>query len=185
MKLKIILYLILISVFFIECENISEPDIQVVFRNGDFEYGEPIPDYWNLNYYNSGIITLETEAFFSGKRSIRIDNPDIPSGSFSTIFQTIIDFPDKIFLKFSAYVKTENIIDGSAKLHVSFIDDEGHQIKLDTTKNEIRNVVNWEKCEVISEIPQQRCLIILYLILNGEGTAWFDKVEVEFAQSGY
>ena len=89
-----LVYLFVISIILkLGCENVSEPEIQVIFRNGDFEDGEPLPDYWNRYLYSCGSIFLDNNESLSGSRSIRLecDESSVSLSTITAIEQLIID----------------------------------------------------------------------------------------------
>lgn len=78
-------------------------------------------------------------------------------------------------IKFSAYVKTENVHDHAACwMRVDGLRD---MLSFDNmTDRPIRGTSDWTQYSIVLDVPQNSIDIALGVILEGEGTAWIDDV---------
>ena len=166
------------------CENISEPKIEIEFKNGDFEQGIFFPDYWEISPVGVKWFeySYDYDHAYSGERSIKLTIPDYSQATFSMagLFQLIFDFPASNELSFTVFIKTESIDTGTVRFAATLLDKNGHCLKNSFNQDNITGTRDWEKLEIISEIPGETRAIYFYLMLEGQGTVWFDKARVDF-----
>lgn len=78
-------------------------------------------------------------------------------------------------IKFSAYVKTENVRDHAACW--MRVDGLKGMLSFDNmTDRPIRGTSDWTQYSIVLDVPQNSIDIALGVILEGEGTAWIDDV---------
>ena len=118
---------------------------------------------------------------YSGKRSVKsIRKGFIFEGKYTYFRQVITDFPSDKEIFFSAYIKTSDIISGTAALAIKFTDKKDEILNLVTTKEFIIGSNPWKQYYVNSIIPSGTQKIYVYCLHDGDGSCWFDNTAVFF-----
>lgn len=141
-----------------------------------------IPNGWfpagsNPAEYEMGI---DKSIFQSGNSSAYIKSKSPEKKEFGTLMQTINaeNYLDKR-LQISGYVKSENVkgssamwmrIDGNNKQQLGFDNMQGRTIK---------GTTDWQKYEIVLDVPINSISINYGVLLNGEGNVWFDNFQLE------
>ncbi len=102
-----------------------------------------------------------------------------PTG-FGTLMQ---DFSANKYLgkrmKLSAFVKAEKV-EGWAGLWMK-VEGAGHDVLgFDNMKNRaIKGTLDWEKVDIILDVPKDSKIIAFGILLSGKGSVWIDDVKFE------
>ena len=179
--------ILLLILIIVTCKVSSDPEIPegLSFRNGDFEEGDNFPDNWTRYPESASGMTylLDSTEVFSGEKSLKVSISDLDSihpyyGA--RIYQIITDFPSDKIITFSGYIKTENITEGTVTLAIALRDKDLKPLGWYQTEEAINETKPWEKHTVIQILPSTTLEIYVYIIHDGNGTAWFDDFTVTY-----
>jgi hypothetical protein len=160
-------------------DNMDDPQIkEVIARVKDkFRWGH----YWfawgshRKDYETGGDPTAEHGAENCG--FIRSKETEIDgSGTWMTMIKPDDSLGERI--RMSGYVKTKDV-DGWAGLwmHVDAVDTT---LAVDDMRNRpIKGTTDWERYEVVLDVPQNSVGIFYGIMLTGTGQAWVDNVKLE------
>jgi len=126
-------------------------------------------------------IGIENQFAKHGLKCAYIESIDKQPTGFCTIIQTIIDndYSNKR-IKMTSYVKTEGTVD-TAQMWVR-IDDFGKRIVADFDNMDNRPIIgtnDWQKCEIIFDVPPSNYEIFFGVFLKGPGKIWVDNVSFD------
>ena len=141
-----------------------------------------IPDGWfpagsNPSEYEMGI---DKSTFQSGNSCAYLKSKSPKTKDFGTLMQTINakNYLNKR-LQISSYIKSEDVkgscamwmrIDGYSKEQLGFDNMKGRAIK---------GTKDWQKYEIVLDIPTNSKSINYGILLSGEGTVWFDNLQLD------
>jgi len=141
-----------------------------------------IPDGWypagsNPNEYEMGI---DNTIFQSGQSCAYIKSKNPKRDEFGTLMQTISaeNYLGKR-LQLSGYIKSEDVeewsgmwmrIDGESNKLLGFDNMQDRAIKGNT---------DWNKYEIVLDVPVSSKTILFGVLLTGEGKVWFDNFELK------
>lgn len=141
-----------------------------------------IPDGWfpagsNPSEYEMGI---DKSNFQSGNSSAYIKSKSPKTKKFGTLMQSINaeNYLSKR-LQISCYIKSKDVkgscamwmrIDGNSKEQLGFDNMKGRSIK---------GSKDWQKYEIVLDIPTNSISINYGVLLSGEGKVWFDNLQLE------
>ena len=141
-----------------------------------------IPNGWfpagsNPTEYEMGI---DNSTFQNGPSCAYIKSKSPKEKEFGTLMQTISaeNFLGKR-LQLSGYVKSENVkgwsgmwmrIDGNDRQQLGFDNMQGREIK---------GTKDWQKYEIVLDVPANSKSINFGVLLGGEGKVWFDNFKLE------
>ena len=136
------------------------------------------PKSWNAGQkgFDFGIDKNEVHA---GKVSLRIEKtgPDQTAGQVWLSFP--IEYARGKTLRLSAFVKTENVIDGSAGLSAVVL-GPGNAIPAasDLADRSPKGTTMWHDYAIELHIPKSGTSVMIGLSLSGNGKAWFDDLRI-------
>jgi hypothetical protein len=82
-------------------------------------------------------------------------------------------------LKLSGYIKSENV-EGWSGMWMRIDGDNNNQLGFDNMQNRtIKGTTDWNKYEIVLDIPTNSKLINYGVILGGKGKVWFDNFIIE------
>jgi erythromycin esterase len=156
-----------------------------VYLNLDFE--KVTPDGHAIGWFEGGngfSVFLDSTVSFSGKRSLCIQR--VGSGKFGV---ATTSFPVKDargkYLKYSGYIKTENITEGYAGLWWR-VDGAKGVLHLDNMNNRgAKGTTGWTKYSIEFKISDSLTNINFGVLLPGNGKAWFDDLSIELDGKKY
>ena len=130
--------------------------------------------------YDTGI---DAQASYNGHPSAYLKSKDPRIDGFGTLMQ---DFRADHYVgkrvRFSAYVKTENA-EGLVGLWMR-IDKEAKQLAFDNMQNRpIKSTSDWQKYDVVLDVPQDATGIFFGVLLGGTGEAWISNAKFEVVGS--
>jgi erythromycin esterase len=155
-------------------------------RNLGFEVADPrgLPLGWQV--IASGYETvLDGTAPFAGRFSLRtrwVDTtraPD-PTRVAATIGEVALGVPAGARIRFSAYIRTENVNSGAARL-LGFVRDAQDRpiVNVNGTISPARGTTPWTRYEVIIPVDSANRRVVFGVQHVGDGTAWFDSLSLE------
>lgn len=141
-----------------------------------------IPNGWFMAGTNPAEyeVSIDNTTFQNGNSSVYLKSKSPKEKDFGTLMQTISadNYLGKR-LKLSGYLKSENVekssgmwmrIDGHNKEQLGFDNMTGREIKGNT---------DWQKCEIVLDIPSNSKSISFGVLLAGNGKVWFDNFQLE------
>lgn len=142
-----------------------------------------IPKGWHKagNNPNGFRIGIENQFAKHGLKCAYIESIDKQPTGFCTLMQTFIDndYSNKR-IKMTGYVKTEGKID-TAQMWVR-IDDFDKRIMDDFDNMDNRRIIgtnDWQKCEIIFDVPPSNYTINFGVFLHGTGKIWVDNISFD------
>jgi len=82
-------------------------------------------------------------------------------------------------IKYSGYIKTENVKGGYAYLWLRVVNDDKQLQYNDMDREGVKNSKDWQKLTIELTIDEKATEIALGLRLQGSGKAWFDHLQIE------
>ena len=150
----------------------------VIIANNNYK----IPDGWypagsNPNEYKMGV---DNTIFQNGQSCAYIKSKNPKSNEFGTLMQSISaeNYLEKR-LQLSGYIKSENVeewsgmwmrIDGESNKRLGFDNMQDRAIK---------GTTDWNKYEIVLDVPVSSKTILFGVVLTGEGKVWFDNFELK------
>jgi hypothetical protein len=148
-----------------------------------FAIDDIIPKGWfkagnNPKAYRVGI---DNKIFRHATKSAFIESIDKQPTGFCTLMQTISDqtYSNKR-VRMTGYIKSEGKAD-TALMWVR-IDDLDKRVMADfdnMRKRPVKGTSDWNKYEIVFDVPSSKCTINFGLVLIGSGKAWMDNVAFE------
>lgn len=149
------------------------------FLNLDFEKTTSIGSA--KGWYQGGdgySVFVDTTVYYSGKKSLCILKTGEGSFGVATNNFPIKDAGGKS-LKFTGYIKSENITDGYAGLWWR-VDGENKTLNFDNMGTRgVKGTTNWTKYTIELKIDKKLTNINFGVLMPGKGKAWFDHLEIE------
>lgn len=141
-----------------------------------------IPDGWfpagsNPSEYEMGI---DKSNFQSGNSSAYIKSKSPKTKEFGTLMQSINteNYLNKR-LQISCYIKSEDV-KGSCAMWMRIDGNSKEQLGFDNMKDRsIKGSKDWQKYEIVLDIPTNSKSINYGVLLSGEGKVWFDNLQLE------
>jgi erythromycin esterase len=168
-----------------------------VLYNGDFEFTYPntlIPSVWTYNHGQNTTYSLDSMHTYSGKKALKMEGRFskaellqqsimFPNGAGGLVYLNITHLLKKPLHKntitVSAFIKTENITEGTAGL-LGWVNLQGNlSPTVLTMENEITGTSDWKKYSLSFQVPENTFEVFVHCRLLGRGTVWFDKLELE------
>lgn len=176
-KIKYLAFLLLLII--INCNNAQNSNNNQVFLNLDFE--KVTPNGNAKNWYQGGegfSVFVDSTVSFSGKRSLCIEK--IGTGNFGVATSSFpIDQARGKYLKYTGYIKTQNITEGYAGLWWRVKGKSGI-LNFDNMNNRgAKGTTDWKKYTIEFKIDDKATNIVFGVIMPGNGKAWFDKLSIE------
>ena len=184
--MKYNLFYLFVFLLLISCKgNSTSPVIVDLIENGDFEEGYITPSYWYVYSNNESAFSYawDDSVFYSGQKSIRIFRSE-NDGNAVFLKQNINSFPRNKEVKFSAYIRTENVVSGSAIVVFRADDENNNFVAFASTQHheQINSTRQWRKYTVRANIPDNAEYFHIWLLHTGDGTVWFDKVSLTYEE---
>ena len=144
--------------------------------NFDFEIQkDQKPAAWNLGGKGNYSADIDTTKSKCGKNSAFIKSLDDNCDYYVWTKHIPVNFSGSK-IKLTGYVKTEDISDGYAGLWMRIDPKVGFD---NMSKRGIKGTSKWTKCEIELKLNSEKATdIYLGGLLVGNGTAWFDNLEV-------
>ena len=163
-------------------QPLSPPVGSTQLGNLDFEsYAEQ--QSWLSTGNPDYTVGVDHDVVHSGKSSGYIQSKATAStGSYEqSHFKRAIDYRGKR-LRLSGYIKTEQVT-GRAGIWVSVVDSSNQLLGLDNMQNRpITGTTNWQKYEIVLDIPEDSATIWYGVLLQGEGKIWLDDAHLEVVE---
>lgn len=161
------------------CNNTQESNNTQKFLNLDFE--KVTPNGIAKNWYQGGkgfSVFVDSTVSFSGKRSLCIQK--VGNGNFGVATSSFpIDDARGKYLRYTGYIKTENITEGYAGLWWR-VDGISGILNFDNMNNRgAKGTTDWTKYTVEFKIDDKLTNINFGVLMPGNGKAWFDDLSVE------
>jgi len=170
MKFKSISILILLFSLLFVSASIINFSINNILPEGWYPAGQAPIDYE---------MGLDNKIYYNGKSSGFIKSiPDNPIG-FGTLMQMCQakEFIGKR-IKMTGYIRAQNIEDWAGMW--LRVDGPKERLKLDNMKRRpIKGSTDWEKYEIILDVPKNSVNLAFGIILDGSGKAWIDNISFE------
>ncbi|OGU37173.1 MAG: hypothetical protein A2068_01630 [Ignavibacteria bacterium GWB2_35_6b] len=179
------LSVMLFFLFGIACYNSQSLDSKNTFLNLDFETikndGSP------KNWYTGGEgykVEIDSLKFYSGKKSLRISK--VTDGKFGVATSTFpVNEVKGKHITYSGWIKTENIITGNAGLWWR-VDGKDGIIKIDNMSDRgAIGTAGWQEYKIDMDISEDAANINFGVLLSGDGTAWFDNLQIKIDEQVY
>jgi len=137
------------------------------------------------SWYQSGAgydIQLDTKDVVSGKQSLRVRYVNAAPNVLGVVSQS---FPLEAVrgrrFRFSGYVKSEGITRGNAALWCR-VDGTGGTLFIANAPaptSPLRGTTPWTRYEIVGEVNPDAVGVVFGVFHSGDGTAWFDNLQVE------
>jgi len=123
---------------------------------------------------------IDANAVRNGKNSGYLKAKVAESRGFGTMMQMFKanDYINKR-MRFSAFVKSEGI-EACAGLWMRVDGPQHRSLSFDNMQNRpIKGTTDWQKYEVVLDVPQESVAIAFGILLTGKGQAWLSEVQFE------
>ena len=123
---------------------------------------------------------IDANAVRNGKNSGYLKAKVAEPRGFGTMMQMFKanDYLNKR-MRFSAFVKSEGI-EAWAGLWMRFDGPQHRSLSFDNMQNRpIKGTTDWQKYEVVLDVPQESVAIAFGILLTGKGQAWLSEVQFE------
>ncbi|MCF8356922.1 MAG: erythromycin esterase family protein, partial [Melioribacteraceae bacterium] len=129
-------------------------------------------------------IFVDSTVSFSGKRSLCIQR--VGAGNFGVVTSSFpIEEARGKTLKYSGYIKTENVTEGYAGLWWR-VDGASGTLNFDNMSNRgAKGTTDWKKYSIEFRIDDKLTNIKFGVLLPGNGKAWFDNLSIELDEKIY
>jgi len=164
---------------------LGAPGTECVLAQEDLSF-EGVQDgevaFWQLRGRYQHDAVIDSNLAYSGSNSLRMSfkgrDPDHPS-SFGVGAQSI---PPEEFVgrhvRLSGHIRTERVSDGYAGLWVR-IDGLDGPLSLENMQDTpVIGTHEWQRFEIQAPVTEDARRIVFGTVLTGEGTAWFDDLEL-------
>jgi hypothetical protein len=131
----------------------------------------------NKSEYEMGI---DKSVFQHGMSSAFLKSKDPKVNDFGTVMQYISaeNYLGKR-LKLSGYIKCDEV-EGWSGMWMRIDGNEGQQLGFDNMQDRpIKGTTNWEKYEIVLDVPANSKGIAYGFLLSGKGKVWFDNMKME------
>gem|GEM_PF-1129639 len=144
----------------------------------DFESPAPRGFFTGGNGYR---VQIDAAVFHSGKQSLQMKFQGAPRNNFGVATGS---FPVQEAagkrIKFSAYVKTQNVTDGYAGLWWRVDGPSQNMLAFDNMHDRgVTGTTDWKRYEIELPVAAEATNINFGCMNTGQGTAWFDSLEIE------
>ena len=180
------IFVFLISLCLYSCgkedNNITPDNPDLGIMNLDFErrsnYNTSLPDYWDIG--GDGFqISLDDQEKYSGNFSLKMEMKGNPNGKFGVFSGAL---PIETFagknVEYKGWIKTKGVKNGNPGLYFR-AEDVDNRVQFDQTYNRGLNGDNdWTQVSIKMAVNPNAIDIYFGGVLSGEGTVWFDKLEL-------
>jgi hypothetical protein len=160
---------------------------QRVIRNFGFEDLDANQQLisWNWNFTNSKeqyVVTVDTSLAHTGKCAFSIAlKPGATEDRGMVGFWSTLKFPDLHTAKkvrISAYIKTENLANGTASIGLQLIGVKGTIDRKESDEQSVKGSSGWTKHTI--EVPLTFDVLLIYFggRMTGTGKVWIDDFEI-------
>lgn len=180
MKKAVLIFLI--SVSLMVCDRAQDVEVgpSTRYLNLDFEDSTPngMPKFWMAGGMGYEAVVDKTGAC-SGEGCLRLESvsADRTFGVATSFFP--VEFARGKKLRFSGYIKTENVKDGHAGLWWRV--DEAPQLVAafdNMADRGPKGTTDWQEYVIELDIPEEGSNINFGVLLVGTGKAWFDNLQI-------
>ena len=123
---------------------------------------------------------IDNSVFQNGKSSAFIKSKIPKENEFGTLMQYIS--AENYFgkrLRLSGYIKSDNV-NGWCGMWMRIDGEMGEQFGFDNMQDRaIKGTSDWQKYEIVLDIPLESNAIAYGVMLNGNGKIWFDNFRIE------
>ncbi|NNJ53563.1 MAG: hypothetical protein HKP17_10370 [Ignavibacteriaceae bacterium] len=146
------------------------------------ENSDKIPDGWypagsNYNEYEMGIDRTISQ---SGQACAYIKSKKSNTDGFGTLMQSIS--AENYFgkrLQLSGYIKSENV-EGWSGMWMRIDAESNESLGFDNMQDRaIQGTTDWNKYEIVLDVPLNSNTILFGVLLGGDGKVWFDNFELK------
>lgn len=145
-------------------------------------YNTQIPNGWfpagsNPSEYE---MSIDKKIFQNGNSSAFIKSKSPKLNDFGTLMQTI-DAKDYLGkrLKLSGHIKSQDV-NGWSGMWMRIDGDNNQQLGFDNMQNRaITGTTNWEKYEIVLDVPGNSKTLNYGVLLGGNGKVWIDNLKME------
>jgi hypothetical protein len=152
-------------------------------RNSDFDraFSQPA-DGWRLGPYAAGVRNERREGVgLDGGACHVIDAAPEAAVTWYVCSQTLTGCRAMGEYVLSGFVRTEDVRDGAgAYLGVNYFDGTGKRISWTDTAGRVSGTGDWTRLSQPFTVPATAARVELNLVLHGHGTAYYDRMQVEF-----
>jgi len=168
--------LLLISTSF-NCEDYGTVDLRTEL-NLNFEVARPnnTPEYWS-SYNQSYDIQLDDKVFYKGSKSLRLQYMNDNIDGLSRIYLPLYYIRGKD-LKLKGFIKTEDVKNGYAGFRINIYDAKVDNEELNMKETGATGTTDWKEYSIETFISDSARSVSIGVELTGEGTAWFDNLEL-------
>ncbi len=161
------------------CNNAQNIKNTSIFLNLDFEKVTPngIAKGWHQGGEGFSVF-VDSTVSFTGERSLCIQK--VGNGNFGVATSSFpIEDARGKYLKYTGYIKTENITEGYAGLWWR-VDGTSGTLNFDNMNNRgAKGTTDWTKYTVEFKIDEKLTNINFGVLMPGNGKAWFDDLSIE------
>ncbi|MBL7127945.1 MAG: hypothetical protein ISS16_03060 [Ignavibacteria bacterium] len=171
-----LLVFLLIPISF-NCDDYGTVDLQKEL-NLNFEVARPnnTPEYWS-SYNQSYDIQLDDKIFYKGNKSLRLQYLNDNIDGLSKIYLPLYYIRGSD-LKFTGYIKTENVENGYAGFRINIYDAKANNKELRMKEAGATGTNDWKEYSIETFISDSVRSVSIGVELTGSGTAWFDGLEM-------
>jgi len=156
-----------------------------LIQNGNFEIAGDANSFSNWSKAGPGfIITRDSNTINKGRYVLKMEK----QGKGYAVFSQMINYTPGTQLEkfiFSADIKTRDVNSGFASIVFRLFDKHGNKLSMrDPQVNSVKGTTGWQKIQFGVSIPTVTSVIEIAGLLYGEGTAWFDDLQLEKIKTG-
>ncbi|MGD2093071.1 MAG: erythromycin esterase family protein, partial [Candidatus Aminicenantes bacterium] len=190
MRYRLILLILVLPVFFTACQeqtSIKKTSPSTKYLNLDFEdfTGDIYPKWWYVDGVGyKGVI--DRAVVYNGKASLYMECINTLRINCEATSTFPIEHARGKKLRFTGFIKTEDVKDGYAGLWLSVYSNEKGTIASDNMKERgATNTTPWQQYVIELEIPAEGTYISFGVRHSGTGKAWFDNLQLSLDGKPY
>ncbi|MCP5100776.1 MAG: hypothetical protein GY943_34940 [Chloroflexi bacterium] len=153
--------------------------------NGSFENidADDVPEGWVLagKRPQDYVAHPDDTVIFTGKSSALLASDVEEAREFGTLMQslTLDESLRGLRVRLSAHIKTEDVTN-FAGLWMRVDGGYYHTLQFDNMQDRpIRGTTDWQRYEIVLDVPQEGETIYLGVLLRGNGRVWIDNIQLE------
>lgn len=137
-----------------------------------------LPDKW-FEWGSGYKLKIDTSIRFEGKKSVSIESSlEIKNGNFGNVAYEIPANFEASEIELKAYLKLENVTDGSVGLLLRIDGSEGTLAFDNMNQRNIRGTSDWKQYSIKLKYPENAKRIYIGALLTGKGKIWVDNFEI-------
>lgn len=142
------------------------------------------PGWMRANLNDAGYeSTVDRQIKHSGAASLRIVASDPPAANFGGVAQAVrADAYRGKRVRFSAFVRTDNVTQGGAGIWFRVDDVDGRIQEFDNmfvSDRPLTGTHEWQRVEVVLDVPESAGGLFYGGLLKGSGSMWMDTMHIE------